>query len=74
MATRETLAQMLRRKRAERRETQPQAAAELSVSEGTVRAWEKGQMPTWEAGYRLADYLGVTMDGLRKAVELSAKR
>lgn len=69
MAKAKTLASMLRTRRAERDDTQPDAARELNVTEGTVRAWERGQVPTWQAGYRLADYLGVTMDELRPVIE-----
>ena len=64
-----TLARYIRTEREKRGHSQPTAAAQVGVAYLTWGRWERGQVPTLGHAYKLADYLGVTLDALRPYVE-----
>lgn len=66
-----TLGQFIRARRAHKRDTQKQAAAKVGVDELTFGRWERGQLPTLKSAYKLAAYLGVTLEKMRPYVDRS---
>jgi transcriptional regulator with XRE-family HTH domain len=59
----------VRKKRGHR---QTDAAESVGVVESTWRSYERGQLPTVDNLYRVADYLGMTADELRPYIEAQA--
>jgi len=66
-----TLAKYLRKKRAKKGQTQKQAAAEVGVSHQAWMAWERGTIPLATRLPQIADWAGVSLNGLRFYLEKS---
>jgi transcriptional regulator with XRE-family HTH domain len=68
------MAQNLKRLRERAGLTQPQLAAVAGVPVGSLRCWEQAtRMPLLYAAAKLAKALGVTLDELTVAVEITNK-
>jgi transcriptional regulator with XRE-family HTH domain len=64
-----SFAQFVRDRRKAKGDRQIDAAEAVGVVESTWRSYEQGKMPMLHTAYRVADYLGITLDELRPHVE-----
>lgn len=64
-----SFAQFVRQQRESRGDRQKDAAEAVGIVESTWRSYEQGKLPTLATSFRVADYLGVTVDELRPYVE-----
>lgn len=66
-----SFAQVVRQVREKKGDRQIDAAEAVGVVESTWRSYEQGKLPTLTTSYRVADYLGITLDDLRPHIEAS---
>ena len=59
----------LKTTRAQKKQTQEQAAAEIGVHVNTLGTWERGLQPDLRCLFRIADWAGCKVDKLRKYLD-----